>query len=210
VSYKFGEFMEKESTSLRQKTINALQEQNRSLTFRELTDAIWAMYPEYKDYLIGKYETEQQARIQQRTRLGIVVRDNRKFFTVTKSESRILVGLSAELFVSLETYDEEQASQSSRECVYWYSFPTYKKETDPYPIMIARGNVARFGQWHTDAPESPELLGFYEHEHPRLIQSALHSVLELKGQRVEGASFEWFLTTPKEINELIESVLKLV
>jgi hypothetical protein len=76
--------------------------------------------------------------------------------------------------------------------------------------MIARGNVARFGQWHTDAPESPELLGFYEHEHPRLIQSALHSVLELKGQRVEGASFEWFLTTPKEINELIESVLKLV
>jgi hypothetical protein len=210
VSYKFGEFMEKESTSLRQKTINALQEQNRSLTFRELTDAIWAMYPEYKDYLIGKYETEQQARVQQRTRLGIVVRDNRKFFTVTKSESRILVGLSAELFGSLENYDEEQASQTSHECVYWYTFPAYKKDTDAYPIVIGRGNVERFGQWYTDTPEPPELLGFYEHAHPRFIQNALHSVLELKGRRVEGASLEWFLTTPKEINELIESVLKLV
>ena len=105
--------MEKESTSLRQKTINVLQEQNRSLTFRELIDAIWVTYPEYKDYLIGKYQTEQQARIQQRTRLGIVVRDNRKFFTVTKSENRILVGLSAELFGSLENYDEEQTSTFS-------------------------------------------------------------------------------------------------
>lgn len=202
--------MEKETTSLRQKTINVLQEQNRSLTFRELTDAIWATYPAYKDYLIGKYQTEQQARIQQRTRLGIVVRDNRKLFTVTKSENRILVGLSAELFVSLETYDDEQPSHSSRECVYWYTFPTYKKDGDAYPILISRGNVERFGHWHTEAPESPELLGIYEHPYPHLIEKALHSVLELKGRRVKDASSDWFLTTPQEINELIESVLKLV
>lgn len=202
--------MEKETTSLRQKTINVLQEQNRSLTFRELTDAIWETYPAYKDYLIGKYQTEQQARIQQRTRLGIVVKDNRKFFTVTKSENRILVGLSAELFAPLETYDDEQPAHSSRECVYWYTFPTYKKDDDVYPILISRGNVERFGQWHTEVPESPELLGIYEHPHPHLIQKALHSVLELKGRRVKDASLDWFLTTPQEINELIESVLKLV
>jgi len=202
--------MEKETTSLRQKTINVLQEQNRSLTFRELTDAIWVTYPAYKDYLIGKYQTEQQARIQQRTRLGIVVKDNRKFFTVTKSENRILVGLSAELFAPLETYDDEQPAHSSRECVFWYTYPTYKKDGDVYPMLISRGNVERFGQWRTEAPESPELLGIYEHPHPHLIQKALHSVLELKGRRVKDASSEWFLTTPQEINELIESVLKLV
>ncbi|MBK6591890.1 MAG: hypothetical protein IPG23_03610 [Burkholderiales bacterium] len=129
-------------TTLRQMTIAVLTQRGEPMSYRELTDTLWAVYPEYRDHMVTKYESEKKARPEQRIRLGILVKDNPGVFTATKSEGIVLVGLTATEADTVEEVDEEAAVEenSAAPAVYWYTFPAYKKLIGPYPIKIGRGN----------------------------------------------------------------------
>lgn len=204
--------MEKDTMSLRQMMNAVLAQRGEPMSYRELTDTLWATFHEHREHMVTLYETEKEARKQQRVRLGIQVRDNPGVFTATKSEGIVLVGLAATEADVIEEVDDEAAVEESAATpsVYWYTFPKYKSTDGPFPIKIGRGNnpEARIGQQVTAMPEQPEVLGTYEHEDTHNLERALHAVLTLRGKRKQDApGAEWFVTTPDEIRELIKAVL---
>lgn len=201
-----------ESTSLRQKTIAVLTQRGEPMSYRELTDTLWAVYPEYRVHMVTKYETEKRARSEQRIRLGILVKDNPGVFTATKSEGIVLVGLAATEADEVDEADDETVDDgnAASPAVYWYTFPAYKKMNGPYPIKIGRGNnpETRISQQVTAMPEQPDILGTFQHEDVHNLERALHAVLTLRGKRKKDApGAEWFMTTPEEVRELIQIVL---
>lgn len=204
--------MEKDTTSLRQKTIAVLTQRGEQMSYRELTDTLWAVYSDYREHMVTKYESEKKARSEQRIRLGILVKDNPGVFTATKSEGIVLVGLAATEADAVEEVDDETAIEDSAvsPSVYWYTFPAYKKSSGPYPIKIGRGNnpETRISQQVTAMPEQPDILGVFEHVDTHNLERALHAVLTLRGKRKKDApGAEWFVTTPDEVAELIRTVL---
>lgn len=198
-------------TSLRQKTIAVLTQRGEQMSYRDLTDTLWAVYPEYREHMLSKYETEKKARAEQRVRLGILVKDHPGVFTATKSEGIVLVGLAATEADAAEDVDEEIAVEDgAAPSVYWYTFPAYRKASGPYPIKIGRGAnpETRIAQQVTAMPEQPDILGTFPHEDVHNLERALHAVLTLRGKRKKDSpGAEWFVTTPKEIEDLIRAVL---
>ena len=104
--------MKKDAPSLRQKIIVVLTQRGEPMSYRELTDAVWATYPEYLQHMLSLYETKRQARIEQRIRLEILVEDNPGVFTATKSEGIVLVGLVA-TEADVDNVDEDAAADES-------------------------------------------------------------------------------------------------
>ena len=206
--------MEKDSMSLRQKVIAVLTQRGEPMTYRDLTDTLWATYPDFREHMLGlKSGNEREARADQRVRLGMLVRDSGGVFTATKSENLVLVGLAASEIDTAEDADDEDAEERgvSLPSVYWYTFPAYKRAHGEYPIKIGRGNdpQTRIGQQVTAMPEKPDVLGTYVHNDVINLERALHSILTLRGKRkVDAPGAEWFVTTPEEIRSLINLVLE--
>lgn len=206
--------IDKDTASLRQKAIAALTQREEPISYRELTDTLWNMFPELHEHMLTKYGSEKEARAHQRVRLGILVKNYPSIFSATKSaDNFVLVGLAASEIDADEEIDDENASHeegAALPAVYWYTFPAYQKETEPYPIKIGRGNnpQARIAQQVTSMPEQPLILGTFEHEDTTALERALHSVLTLRGKRKKDApGIEWFITTPVEIENLIKLLL---
>ncbi len=180
--------------------------------YRELTDTVWAVYPEYREHMVSMYETEKKARIDQRIRMGGVVKAAPGIFTATKSDGIVLVGLAASEADAVEEADAEEIGEENlvAPSVYWYTFPAYRKSDGAYPIKVGRGNnpQMRIGQQVTAMPEQPVILGIFEHNDISNLERALHSVLTLRGKKKKDSpGSEWFITTPEEITELIQTVL---
>jgi hypothetical protein len=198
--------------TLRQMVMDVLTRNGEPMTYRQLTDAIWGAYPNHYQHLIGLYETEPQARRSERTRLGILVRDNPGVFAATVSEGVVLVGLAAGEADDVEDQDEDEEADaaSATPAVYWYTFPAYQRANSPYPIKVGRGNnaLSRIGQQVTAMPENPIVLGTFEHNDPQTLERALHCVLSLRGKKkLDAPGTEWFITTPEEIQSLISTIL---
>lgn len=197
--------------TLRQRMAVVLTQHGEALTYRELTDAIWNAYPEYKAYLVGHYEgSEKKARTELRIQLGNAMKISAEF-TATKTEGVVLVGLAASEADSAEELNEDDEIESgAAPAVYWYTFPAYKRPDGPYPIKIGRGAVPlkRIAQQVTALPEAPEILGIYEHKNVHALERALHAVLALRGKRkADAPGAEWFITTPVEVKNLIDLVI---
>lgn len=204
--------MEKDSTTLKQKIIIVLTQRGEPMGYRELTDTIWATYPEYREHMVSMYETEKKARGEQRIRMSGVVNGASEIFTATKSDGIVLVGLAASEADVAEEADEEEIAEENliAPSVYWYTFPAYRKPDGAYPIKVGRGNNPhmRIGQQVTAMPEQPEILGVFEHHDISNLERALHSVLTLRGKKKKDSpGSEWFITTPEEITGLIQMVL---
>lgn len=198
--------------TLRQMAIAVLTQRDEPLTYRELTDAIWAAYPEFFRHMLELYQTERKARSEQRIRLGMLVRDNPLVFTATRSEGIVLVGLAATEADAAEDADDEgvEGESTVSPAIYWYSFPAYQRPSGPYPIKIGRGNdpLTRISQQVTAMPEQPVVLGKFEPMDPSNLERALHAILTLRGKRKKDApGAEWFVTTPDEVSRLIEAIL---
>jgi hypothetical protein len=204
--------MDTDSTTLKQKLIIVLTQRGEPMGYRELTDTVWASYPEYREHMVSMYETEKKARVEQRIRMGGVVKGAPGVFTATKSDGIVLVGLAAsEADVAEEADDEEIGDESAVvPSVYWYTFPAYRKLDGAYPIKVGRGTNPRMriSQQVTAMPEQPIILGSFEHADNSNLERALHAVLELRGKRKQDSpGAEWFITTPEEIIALIQVVL---
>lgn len=204
--------IERDSTSLRQKTIAVLTQREEPLSYRELTDTLWAAYPEHYQHMLKLYKTEKEARHPYRIRLGILVRENPGVFTATKSEGVVLVGLAASEADVVDDVDEDIAVDASsvNPAVYWYTFPAYRRLDEPFPIKIGKGNnaMSRISQQVTAMPEQPVVLGTFEHQDSQTLERALHCVLTLRGKRKKDApGAEWFMTTPEEIETLVAVIL---
>jgi hypothetical protein len=66
----------------------------------------------------------------------------------------------------------------------------------------------RISQQVTAMPESPLILGTFDHLDEISLERALHAGLSLRGKRKSDApGAEWFVTTPAEIEALIQMVL---
>lgn len=199
--------------SLRLKTIAVLTQRGEPMSYRELTDTVWEAYPDYRAHMLALYENEKKARIEQRIRLGILVKDNPGIFTATKSEGIVLVGLAATEADALEEEEEDEstaAASPANPSVYWYTFPAYRKASGPFPIKVGRGirPEARISQQVTAMPEQPDILGAFEHHDTQNLERALHCVLTLRGKRKKDSpGAEWFVTTPDEIEALIQAIL---
>jgi len=204
--------MEEENTTLKQKIIAVLMQRGEPMRYRELTDTIWETYPEFREHMMSKYETEKEARITQRIRMGLIVKDTPGIFTASKSDGLVLVGLTAS---EADVVVEDEAEDIGEETlvtpsVYWYTFPAYRKADGAYPIKVGRGNnpQMRIGQQVTAMPEQPVILGVFEHIDNSNLERALHSVLTLRGKKKKDSpGSEWFITTPEEISELIQTML---
>jgi T5orf172 domain len=199
-----------ENLSLRQRVISVLQSKDEPISYRDLTDALWATFPEYRQHMLSKYETEQKARTEQRIRLGILVKNYPSIFTASKSEERVLVGLTAtDADVLAEDAEAENEAAAQTAAVYWYTFPAYQREGEDFPIKIGRGinPQNRITQQVTAMPEVPVVLGTYEHPEVIHLERALHCILTVRGKRKSDApELEWFYTTPEEIRQLIQQV----
>lgn len=200
-----------ETLSLRQRVIAVLQSKGEPISYRDLTDTLWATYPDYHQHMVCKYETEQKARIEQRIRLGILVKSYPSIFTASKSEERVLVGLTAsDTEVMAEEVEAENEAAAQAAAVYWYTFPAYRKERGDFPIKIGRGinPQNRITQQVTAMPEVPVVLGTYEHPEVIHLERALHCILTVRGKRKSDApGLEWFNTTHEEIGQLIQQVV---
>lgn len=198
--------------SLRQMAIAVLTQKGEQMTYRELTDALWAAYPEHLQRLLELYQTDARARKEERIRLGMLVKQQPNIFTATMSEGVVLVGLAAsDVDTAVEEDEEEEiATEEAKPAVYWYTFPAYQAKNAPYPIKIGKGNdpLSRILQQVTPMPENPIILGTFEHDDSQTLERALHCVLALRGKRKQDApGSEWFITTPEEIRDLISTIL---
>ncbi len=197
--------------TLRQMAIAALTQRGEALTYRELIDAIWAIFPEYRHNVHQRHESEQEARKELRVRLGTEVKNHPEIFTATRSEGFVIIGLAATELDNVEEFDEEEqaADVAASPAVYWYTFPAYERTDRPFPIKIGRGNnpEIRISQQVTAMPEQPRILGKFEHHDTHTLERAIHAILRLRGKRKEDApGAEWFVTTPDEIENLIQFV----
>ena len=86
--------MKKDAPSLRQKIIVVLTQRGEPMSYRELTDAVWATYPEYLEHMLSLYEKKRKARIEERIRLGILVKSDLGVLRPQRA-SDVVVGLAA-------------------------------------------------------------------------------------------------------------------
>lgn len=205
--------------TLRQRVLAVLTQRGEPMSYRELTDTLWAVYPDYRTSFIGHYGgNEKKARQEIRIQLGNLIKNSPAVFTATKSEGIVLVGLAAseadsagELEEEEEEEEEDEGGASVSPAIYWYTFPAYKRELGPYPIKIGRGSnpQIRIAQQVTAMPEVPEILGTYPHADVSNLERALHAVLILRGRRkLDAPGAEWFMTTSDEVRKLIQLVLE--
>lgn len=59
--------------TLRQLTITVVTQRGEPISYRELTNALWAVFPKHREQMVSLYESERNARTEQRIRLGILV-----------------------------------------------------------------------------------------------------------------------------------------
>lgn len=200
--------------TLRQMLLTVLKQSGEQMPYRELSTAIWAMFPEHHAHVMNLYgNDEKKARREHRIRLGMIVKQSPTVFTASMSDGLVLVGLAAtdaETLVEEEEEEEEEGDTvgalETKPAVYWYTFPAYKRVQGSYPIKIGRGSnpQLRVAQQVTSMPEQPEILGTFPHPDVGNLERALHAVLTLRGKRKSDApGTEWFVTTPQEITEII-------
>ena len=58
--------------TLRQLTITVVTQRGSPISYRELTNALWAVFPKHSA-LVSLHESERKAHTEQRIRLGILV-----------------------------------------------------------------------------------------------------------------------------------------
>lgn len=204
--------MSDEAMTLRQMTLAILKQSGEQMSYRDLSEAIFKAFPDHRAHLLDLYDhDEKKTGREHRIRLGMIIRQSPTVFTATKTDGYVLVGLAASDTETLEEEDEEEIAEETGAlpAVYWYTFPAYKRTDGPYPIKIGRGTnpEARIAQQVTSMPERPEVLGTHEHADVVNLERALHAVLALRGKRKHDApGTEWFLTTPGEVQELIDFI----
>lgn len=195
--------------SLREMAIIVLKESSEPMTYRQLTNAIWSTFPAHREHMIDLKETEQSAREIMRTRLGATVRDFPTDFTKSVSEGIILVGLAPT--PEDEAEDERDDADATAPSVYWYTFPTHQRPDGPYPIKVGHAKKdpeVRIYQQITAMPEHAIILGTFQHPNARKLEQTLHAIFTLRGQhKTDAPGTEWFVTTPEEIEALIDIVL---
>lgn len=204
--------MSEESLTLRQMVLAVLKQNGEQMSYRDLSTAVWVMFPEHHAHIMNLYGEEQKARREHRIRLGMLVKQSPSMFTATMSDGIVLVGLAATESETAVEEDEDEIAEAlgATPAVYWYTFPAYRRAEGTFPIKIGKGNnpEVRIAQQVTSMPEQPVILGTYDHGDALSLERALHAVLTLRGKRKHDApGTEWFMTTPQEITQLIKVVL---
>ena len=131
----------------------------------------------------------------------------------TPSEVSPLPAAPAEDLYEPEDYDIGEGSSY----VYAYYYPAYRMlaekngETD-FQIKVGRSTdyQERVGTQSrtTGMPEEPEVAVVWRTDRPEAAEKVLHGHLEFRGKRLPDApGKEWFLTSPDEIKQIIESIL---
>ncbi|MFQ3546503.1 GIY-YIG nuclease family protein [Halobacillus rhizosphaerae] len=103
---------------------------------------------------------------------------------------------------------------SGNSSVYLYYFDTYKnfallKGHSTWPCKIGRTDrdvlIRILSQGSTALPEMPTIEYIIKTEDAPLLETMLHSVLEIKGNNIEDSpGSEWFDTNPEEVIEIVE------
>jgi hypothetical protein len=199
--------------TLREMVVTLLNKRGEPMTYRDLTNALWAHFPAYRDHTFTRNPKDKDARREVRTRLGGLVRNNPDLFTATKTtDNAVLVGLAAtpQDVANEAEAEEEDDSEIAISSVYWYTFPAYQRIDAAHPIKIGHGKTPldRINQQVTAMPEYPVILGTFEHENARILERALHAILSLRGKRISSPGAEWFQTTADEVRALINFVLQ--
>ena len=201
---------------LRTKVLTVLTQRGESMSYRDLIDTLWSVFPDIHQHFLTLYIDEKRARKDLRIRLGMIVKNHPTVFTATLTEGIVMVGLAASPVDELEELEDDESDDETttdmgeKPGVYWYTFEAYREEDGPYPIKIGRGKnpMGRISQQVTAMPEPPLILGTYDHHDEISLERALHAVLALRGKRKKDApGSEWFVTTPAEIQSLIKMVL---
>lgn len=121
-----------------------------------------------------------------------------------------------------DSFDGDEYGESptgfTHEYVYVYDLPSYAelaglhgKTRWPHKIGFTRNTPeARIAsQVGTALPEHPRIVLTHECSNAMLLETAIHAVLELRGQKISsGPGTEWFDTNPEEVAALIRFVIE--
>lgn len=110
----------------------------------------------------------------------------------------------------------DELEQADFHCVYVYDLPAYAELAElrgdvNWPHKIGFTSVSAesriSGQVGTALPETPRLVLTHSCSDARLLERAIHSILEIRGQKVAGVpGTEWFNTNPSEVQGLIDFI----
>lgn len=113
---------------------------------------------------------------------------------------------SAESFIknAVDTSDVVRLGEGSG-AVYAYG---YACAPDRLKIGSTETDVVEriAAQVSTSTPDRPSLKLEIRTDHCRLLERAIHAVLEVRGKRVDGGGAEWFRTSRDEIIEIFEFI----
>ncbi|RDU37300.1 hypothetical protein DRW41_05455 [Neobacillus piezotolerans] len=142
------------------------------------------------------------------------------FWEVHKEDSPIVEGNDAQEEEATKEVEipELAVYGSGSSAVYLYYFENYKKlallqNKQTWPCKIGKSDsdpvIRILSQVSTALPEVPTIEYIIKTNDASLLETMLHSILKLKGKKVESSpGSEWFDTNPKEVIELIELVNK--
>ncbi len=98
--------------------------------------------------------------------------------------------------------------------VYLYYLPAYRIVAEKNGESVWQCKIGRtdrdplgriLAQASTALPEKPHLALIVKTKHPLYMESAIHSVLKLRGQHIKNSpGSEWFLTSPDEVLALVK------
>lgn len=107
---------------------------------------------------------------------------------------------------------------SGNETVYVFYYDTYRKLAEINGQkhwqckvgMTSQQTISRiFSQAGTAYPENPHIAIEFKCDDAKRLENAFHSVLSFRKRKVESApGNEWYYTTPEELKEIFEFVLK--
>ena len=98
--------------------------------------------------------------------------------------------------------------------IYAFTFPMIEKSDGPFPIKIGKASGDVTARVNTQCRSSatfqpPKILGQWSVKRMSQTEAAIHAVLTARGKWRETApGVEWFDTTPAEIAEIVDFVLK--
>ena len=101
--------------------------------------------------------------------------------------------------------------------VYLYYFPLYKQNAaargeSKFPCKIGMSESSAvdrvISQAKTALPETPRIALIIKTDKPAKLEKAIHHILSLREQKSTDAGSEWFITNPKEVQDIYNNLIQ--
>ena len=167
------------------------------------------IYPEAKDF--PRSVKKALSRLQQK---GYATNKSYGFWTIHKNDVPVQVDEASNRLIKIEKLPTHAIYGKGEFSVYCYYFPTYKmlaqsQGNSRWACKIGRTDrdplLRILSQSSTALPETPFIEFVIKTKNSNLLETAIHSVLQIRNQHLNNSpGVEWFETNPNEILEIVK------